>query len=95
MSMEMFDPTLPLPEEAFTPAPRPGELQGLRVGLVENTKHNSDVILLKIAGVLKAHYGTHMVLLHRKRSASAQLTEGAIAELKEKGVDFVIAGIGD
>lgn len=94
MSLEIFDPTVSAVKEKITFAPRPQNLNGLRVGLVENSKHNSDVLLLKIADRLKARYEIEMALLHRKESASDYVTEAAIEDLKKKA-DFVIAGIGD
>ena len=94
MSLEIFDPTVtPVKEKIFF-APRPQSLADLKVGLVDNTKHNSDVILLKIAERLKEKFEIEMVMLHRKKSASHYVTAEAIDELKEKS-DFVIAGIGD
>ena len=92
--MEIFDPTVAPVKEKIFYTPRPQNLNGLRVGLIENSKHNSDVLLLKIADRLKARYGIEMVLLHRKESASDYVTDEAIDELKQKA-DFVIAGIGD
>jgi len=94
MSLEIFDPTASSVKEKILFAPRPQNLNGLKVGLIENSKHNSDVLLLKIADRLKAKYGIEMVLLHRKESASDYVTDAAIDELKQKA-DFVIAGIGD
>jgi hypothetical protein len=64
------------------------------VGLVENTKHNSAVLLLRIAERLKERFGMEMVLINRKKSAGDHVTDNAIMDLKEKA-DFVIAGIGD
>ena len=92
--MEIFDPSVPPVEEKIEFAPRPQNLSGLRVGLVENSKHNSDVLLLKIADRLKARYRIEMVMLHRKQSASDYVTDEAIDALKKKA-DFVLTGIGD
>ena len=94
MSLEIFDPTVPPVKETFSFAPRPQNLSGLRVGLIENSKHNSDVLLLKIADRLKTRYGIEMVQLHRKESASHYVTDETVEDLKRKA-DFVIAGIGD
>ena len=94
MPLEIFDPTVtPVKEKIFF-APRPQSLAGLKVGLVDNTKYNSDVILLKIAERLKEKFEIEMVLLHRKKSASHYVSNEAIDELKKKS-DFVIAGVGD
>jgi hypothetical protein len=92
--MEVFDPTTPPVKESISYAPRPKDLNGLRVGLIENTKHNSDVLLLKIVERLKERFGMEMVLLNRKKSASDHVTDVVIEDLKKKA-DFVIAGIGD
>ena len=92
--MEIFDPTIPPVKESISYAPRPKDLNGLRVGLIENTKHNSAVLLLRIAERLKERFGMEMVLINRKPSAGDHVTEDVIEDLKEKA-DFVIAGIGD
>jgi hypothetical protein len=94
MPLQIIDPTVSPVKEKILFAPRPQRLNGLRVGLVENTKHNSDVLLLKIADKLKEKFGIEMVQLHRKKSASDFVTDETIDELKKKA-DFVIAGIGD
>ena len=92
--MEIFDPTVSPVEEKIEFVPLPQNLKGLRVGLVENSKHNSDVLLLKIADRLRARYQTEMVMLHRKQSASDYVTDEALDALKKKA-DFVLTGIGD
>ena len=92
--MEIFDPTISPVKESISYAPRPKDLNGLRVGLIENTKHNSDVLLLRIAERLKERFGIEMVLITRKKSAGDHVTDTVIMDLKGKA-DFVIAGIGD
>jgi hypothetical protein len=94
MALEIFDPTVSPVKETISYAPRPKSLKGLKVGLVENTKHNSDVLLLKIAERLKMEFEIEMVSLYHKKSASDYLTDETIADLKQKA-DFAIAGIGD
>ena len=65
MSRTVFDPTVsPAPAPgAFLYAPRPTSLKGRRVGLVENTKFNSEVLLRKVAERLAARYQTIMTHL--------------------------------
>jgi hypothetical protein len=92
--MEIFDPTISPEREAFSYAPRPKDLQGLKVGLVENTKFNSETILRKIAERLDERYKVKLVDVAHKQSSSHSVTEDAIAKLKEQA-DFVIAGVGD
>jgi len=80
--------------EDFSYAPRPRSLEGLKVGLVENTKFNSETLLRKIAERLDERYRVKLAHLDHKRSSSHSVVEEAIAELKKK-TDFVLAGIGD
>ena len=92
--MEIFDPTLSAEREAFDYAPRPKALQGLKVGLVENTKFNSEKILRKIAERLDERYKVKLVHVDHKKSSSHSVNEDAIAALKARS-DFVLAGVGD
>ncbi|MBI3993020.1 MAG: hypothetical protein HY342_07085 [Candidatus Lambdaproteobacteria bacterium] len=94
MSTELFDPTVPAPQETIAYAPRPARLEGLRVGLVENTKFNSNVLLTKVGERLAERYKMKVVGMSRKQSPAHGVDEQAIKEFKTKA-DFVIAGIGD
>jgi hypothetical protein len=95
MRRRVFDPTVsPVPVGAFSYAPRPTSLQGLRVGLVENTKFNSEVLLRKIAERLAARYQVTMTHLDHKKSPGHSVTPEAITLLQQKA-DFVLAGVGD
>jgi hypothetical protein len=64
------------------------------VGLVENTKFNSEVILRKIAERLTARYQTNMTHLDHKKSSGHSVTPEAITLFRQK-TDFVLAGVGD
>ena len=79
---------------SFSYAPRPRSLDGLRLGLVENTKFNSDVLLLKIAHRLHEGYGTTMVHLARKKSSGHSVSEDALARFRQQ-TDLVLSGVGD
>ncbi len=68
--MEILDPTVEPRQQPLTYVPRPDSLKGKRIGLVENTKFNSDRLLEKIGGVLKAEYGAAETRMWRKRNAS-------------------------
>ncbi len=78
----------------FSYAPRPRSLDGLRLGLVDNTKFNSDVLLLKVAERLHQRYGMSTVHLDRKTSSGHSLSDEAL-ELFEQQADLVLAGVGD
>jgi hypothetical protein len=94
MNIDMFDPTASVREIHIDYVPRPKKLEGLRIGLLENSKHNSDVLLLKIADRLKERYGMEMTLLAGKKSAADFVSDDLIDRFSRE-TDFVIAGIGD
>ena len=90
---DLLDPTIPRPEQRITYAERPLDLRGLRIGLIDSTKKNSDAVLLRIAEKLAAAYGMKQEVLVRKPQR-APLTKAQIAELQGR-TDFVIVGVGD
>ena len=92
--MKIFDPTTPPGRREARLAPGPARLEGLRLVLVENTKFNADVLLLKLADRLARKHGTTVSLVHRKRSPSHEIEEHAIPILQRQA-DLVISGIGD
>jgi hypothetical protein len=92
--MKIFDPTSTPRERSIVLAPRPRDLRGLRVGLVENTKFNSDVILAKLGARLAGQHGMTVSRMIRKRSPSHGVTEEAADELRRIS-DLVVSGVGD
>jgi hypothetical protein len=94
MTMHIYDPTTEASGRRIHFAPRPQSLKGLRVGLVDNTKHNSDQLLLRIASILEKEHGAKSHVIRRKRSAGAAPSAEMIEEYKAN-CDVVVAGIGD
>jgi len=95
MSTNLFDPTgSGVAPATIAFAPRPKDLRGLRVGLVENTKFNSEKLLKLVGERLKQRYGISVVHLAHKQSAGHGVAESDIKEFKVKA-DFVVAGVGD
>lgn len=92
--IRVFDPTTSPKEQALRYAPRPISLQGKKVGLVENTKFNSDKLLLKIGKILQEEYGVQGVMLRRKRSSGVPAHEEIIRDILAE-CDAVVAGVGD
>ncbi|HYB41280.1 MAG TPA: hypothetical protein VEL75_05885 [Candidatus Methylomirabilis sp.] len=92
--MKLFDPTTPPAERRVALAPRPRQLRGLRLGLVENTKFNSDALLRKLGARLARDHGMTVVEMSRKRSPSHGVTEEAADGLR-RVCDFVVSGVGD
>ena len=91
---EIFDPTAAPVVREVRLAPRPADLRGLRLGLIENTKFNSDALLLKLADRLRDRYGMSMTHMARKRSPRHEVDEAALAMRKAQS-DVVVSGIGD
>jgi len=92
--MEILDPTSEAATQTIAYVPRPGSLQGKRIGLIENTKFNSDRLLQKIGDILKEDYGAAETRMWRKRNSSVPAHEGIIEELRQT-CDVMLAGIGD
>jgi hypothetical protein len=92
--MKLFDPTSAPVQREVKLARVPGQLRGLRLGLVDNTKFNSDTLLAKLAERLRQRHGMEVALTSRKRSASHEIDERAIEALRSQA-DLVVSGIGD
>ena len=89
----ILDPTIATARDHIAYVPRPAKLEGLRVGLIENTRKNSEPMLVELAQRLKAAHGiTVGVLLHKHQRAP--LADAQLADLRGR-VDFAIAGVGD
>ncbi len=94
MPLEILDPTVEPRRQPLTYVARPDSLAGKRIGLVENTKHNSDRLLERIGAILVQEYGAAETRMWRKKNASVPAHEEIIEEAR-RGVDVVVAGIGD
>jgi hypothetical protein len=94
MGMEILDPTVEPRNQPLTFVARPDSLKGKRIGLVENTKYNSDRLLQKIGEILVKEYGAAETKMWRKHNASVPAHDEIIDEAR-RGVDVVVAGVGD
>jgi hypothetical protein len=92
--MKLFDPTSKPVERQVEVARRPATLSGLRLGLVDNTKFNSDTLLRKLADRLHRRHGMIVSITNRKRSPSHEIDEAGIRALRSQA-DLVVSGIGD
>ncbi len=75
-------------------APRPVDLRGKRLGLLDNSKANSDVILRAIARILTEEFEFAEVFYAKKHSPSLPPHPEVLEDLHRRA-DVVIAGIGD
>lgn len=94
MSVHIYDPTTEASGRRIEYAPRPRSIAGLRIGLIDNTKHNSDQLLLRIAGILEREHGARSHLIRRKKSAGSA-PHAEIVEDCKSGADAIVAGVGD
>ena len=94
MAIQIYDPTTEVATRHINFVRRPQSLQGVRVGLVDNTKHNSDALLLRIADILEKKHGAKAHVIRRKKSSGAAPHAEIIEELKASS-DVIVAGVGD
>ncbi len=94
MTVQILDPTTEVSGRRIAYVPRPKSLHGLRVGLIDNTKHNSDQLLMRIAGILEKEHGTTSHVIRRKKSSGAAPHAEIIEEYKAN-CDVIVAGVGD
>ena len=88
-----IDPTAGGSRAMIALAPRPMDLAGKVVGLLDNTKEQADVILETIAEVLRARYGVAKVIIRRKEAFSRPATEALLNEMA-KEVQVAAAALG-
>ena len=74
-------------------APRPMDLAGKVVGMIDNTKEQADVILETVAEVLRSRYGVAKVIIRRKEAFSRPATEALLNEMA-KEVQVAAAALG-
>ena len=94
MSYIVLDPTDEPIKTSFTLAPRPENLKGVTLGVIDNGKKNSDYLLKGILGRLQAKEGLAGHFYVRKPSASHGIPADQ-AKLLAEQCQVVIAGIGD
>ena len=88
-----MDPTAGGGKETVPLAPRPANLSGKVVGLLDNTKEQADIILQTIGEALCERYGVEKVIIRRKEHYSKPAAEEMIDEMANQ-VDVAIAGLG-
>ena len=94
-NMQLVNPTgLDMDPGEFYLTPRPKDLKGKTVGLLENTKANSDKVLKELGGMLNSEYEFKDVLYFSKHSAGLPTKPEVINEILEK-CDVLVVGIGD
>jgi hypothetical protein len=88
-----IDPTAGSSRQQIDLAPRPTDLAGKVVGLLDNTKEQADIILQTLGEALRERYGVANVILRRKEHYSKPATDELIDDMAQE-VDVAIAALG-
>ena len=88
-----IDPTAGGSRSRIALAPRPMDLAGKVVGLLDNTKEQADVILETLGEALRSRYGVARVIIRRKEAFSRPATEALLNEMA-KEVQVAAAALG-
>jgi hypothetical protein len=91
--LPFIDPTAGGGKAKIQLAPRPMDLAGKVVGLLDNTKEQGDLILQTIADALRERHGVANIVIRRKEHYSKPATEAIINEMA-KEVQVAIAAVG-
>lgn len=94
-NVRLVDPSgLQLEVGDFRLNDRPSSLEGKTLGLLENSKANSDKVLHELGRMLQERHGLKEVRMFSKHSASLP-TKSEVIEDMLNGVDVLITGVGD
>ncbi len=73
---------------------RSGDLSGMVLGLLENSKANSDKVLWELSEILKKKHDIKDVVMFSKHSASLPTKPETVQDMLDQ-VDALIVGVGD
>ena len=93
-TIPVYDPRGVVEAAQMTTAPRVKRLEGLRLGLLDNTKWNANKLLRGVRDRLAAQHGFGAVNYYRKESFSLGAAPALVAEIVAAN-DVVITAIGD
>jgi hypothetical protein len=91
--LPFIDPTRSGAKTKLGRAPRPMDLAGKVVGLLDNTKEQADIILETVARALRERYGVADVIIRRKEYYSKPAAAELINDMANK-VQVAIAAVG-
>jgi hypothetical protein len=91
--MNFIDPTAGGDEAKILRAPRPMDLAGKVVGLLDNTKGQADIILATLGEALRERHGVARIVIRRKEHYSKPAAPAIIADMA-KEVEVAIAAVG-
>ena len=91
--LPFIDPTAGGGKPKVALAPRPMDLAGKVVGLLDNTKEQGDIIVETLGNALRERYGAARVVTRRKEHYSRPAKPELIDEMA-KEVQVAIAAVG-
>ena len=91
--LPFIDPTAGTGRGRILMAPRPDDLAGKTLGLLDNTKEQGKLILETLGEALKQRYGLARVVLRSKEHYSKPAVPQIIEEMAAE-VDIAIAAVG-
>ena len=94
MGFAVFDPTDGPAPQAFRLAERLADLKGKTIGILDNGKSKSDLLLHELQELLRTEAGVANFVWLRKASAYRPAPDAQLDDLARK-IDAVITGIGD
>ena len=92
-NLPFIDPTRGGSTTKLSRAPRPMDLAGKVVGLLDNTKEQADIILATVGEELRKRYGVRDVVIQRKEFFSKPAKPALLDEMAKK-VQVAIAAVG-
>jgi hypothetical protein len=92
-ALPWIDPTAGSGKAKVALAPRPMDLAGKVIGLLDNTKEQADIILKTVADALRERHGVARVVIRRKEHYSKPATNALIDDLA-KEVQLAVAAVG-
>jgi hypothetical protein len=90
----VYDPRGEVAAEARKVSPRVSSVQGLRLGVLDNTKWNANKLLRALRAELEAQHGLKPAGYYRKESFSRFAAPQLLDEIQAKS-DLVVTAIGD
>src|SRR3954462_5320173 len=90
----VFDPRGRVEAELVSPAPRVAAIDGLRLGILDNTKWNAGRLLRRTAALLGERHDFSAVNYYRKESFSKAADPVLVEKIAAEN-DIVLTAIGD
>ena len=91
--LPFIDPTRGGTKTKISRAPRPMDLTGKVVGLLDNRKEQADIILETVAEALREKYGVAEVFITKKEHYSRPASQELIDDLSKKA-QVVVSALG-